>query len=107
VTQGEDRRTSERVRLSLPVQYSLNGGTLRSGRVENVSQGGVLLVVDETLSDGAVLELVFSDPRSGIRHKVGGTVVRSATLRSFGISFVQVHETLLDYIRHIPEGVAG
>jgi len=107
VTQGEDRRTAERIRISLPVKYAINGGELRSGRVENISQGGVLLVIDESLSEGAALQLVFEDPRGGLRHKVDGKVVRSATLRTFGVSFVQVDERLLDFVRHIPEVVAG
>jgi hypothetical protein len=50
---------------------------------------------------------VFEDPRGGLRHKVDGKVVRSATLRTFGISFVQVDERLLDFVRHIPEAVVG
>jgi hypothetical protein len=101
--QGAERRVAERVRVTLGVTYSLNGGPQRSGTVENISHNGVLLVASEMLTAGATLRLRFSDPRSTLHHEVVGAVVRSATVRSFGVSFVHVDDTLLDYIRHLSE----
>jgi len=101
--QGAERRVAMRVRVTLAVMYSINDGPLRTGMVENISHDGVLLVVDEMLVAGATLRLIFSDPRTSLRHEVVGEVVRSATVRSFGVSFVHVDDTLLDYMRHLPK----
>jgi len=103
---GAERRVATRVRVTLGVSYAIDGGPLRTGTVENISHDGVLLVVDEMLRSGTTLRLIFSDPQTALRHEVAGQVVRSATVRSFGVSFVHVDDTLLDYIRHIPEVAA-
>lgn len=100
-----ERRDGERVKVSLPARYRVDGdasGRERAGTIDNISRGGLLLVAGETFRDGTRLRITFDDKHGG-HHEIVSDVVRSRAMGGFGVAFVQVADATLAYLRTILE----
>ena len=100
MSEGE-RRRAERVKVSLPARYRpLDDASapVRNGTIDNISGGGLLLVGGETFPHGTRLVISF-DGKDGERHEIVSDVVRSQAMGGFGVAFVHVPESTLDFVR--------
>ena len=96
---GPERRAFARVEVALAVRYSAEGVFApREGTVENISRGGVLLIVGaEDVPEGAKVRITFADD-AGIDHVVVGRVVRSSPEGMLGVTFLEVDEPTFTYV---------
>lgn len=99
MTDGE-RRGTIRVKVDVPVRYRLDDGVERTGTVDNISRGGVLLVAESALDQKTRVRISFED-KGGKRHEVLGEVVRSAPMGRVGVSFVSVDDETLAFVRDV------
>jgi c-di-GMP-binding flagellar brake protein YcgR len=97
----QERRAAERVKVQLDVTFTTGNGTPMTGRVENISRHGVLLVAPVALVAKTHVRITFSDPDSKSLHTIEGEVVRSAPAGKFGVSFVETDATALAFIRSL------
>ena len=100
----DERRENQRVPLTLHVQYTLEDGEIRSGTVQNISKGGVLLVSDVVVPLGTKLEIHFRDPKAERLVHVSGKVIRSAAAGEFGVSFVYMSSEASAFVQSASEG---
>ncbi len=98
-TGGPERRAFARVEVALAVRYSADGAFApRTGTVENISRGGVLLIVGaDDVPEGAKVRITFADD-AGVDHVVVGRVVRSSPEGMLGVTFLEVDERTFTYV---------
>jgi len=99
MTTESERRSAQRVKVSLEVTFTQNGGPPQAGRVENISRNGVLLVAKTALAAKTRLRITFSDPANRAQQTIEGEVVRSAPAGTFGVSFVETDDAALAFVR--------
>lgn len=79
--QDGNRRYDQRVTWSSGVRFRLGNGTFQKARVEDVSLGGLRLVLPKALPEGSRIQVLYTPPGSTRQHWVEG-VVRWARERS-------------------------
>lgn len=93
---GDERRRAPRFNISMPVTV-LDAGTGRSfpATVDNISLGGVLLLVDAPVESGGRL---FIDLPIAVdmSMRIEASLVRSTDLGEFGVAFVSLTEDEMD-----------
>ena len=98
-----ERRRSERVKVNLTARYRPAddpSAPVRNGTIDNISDGGLLLVGGETFAHGTRLHIAFDD-RDGNHHEIVSDVVRSQAMGGFGVAFVHIADATLDYVRTV------
>ncbi len=99
----DDRRRAERVKVSLAARYrpaDNPSAPPRSGTIDNISRGGLLLIGGETFPHGTRLHITFED-KDGESHEIVSEVVRSQAMGGFGVAFVHVGDATLEYVRGV------
>ena len=99
MSEEQERRGANRVKIHLDVTFTANGGPPMVGSVENLSRNGMLLVAAIAVAAGTRLRITFSDPAHHARQTIEGEVVRSAAAGKFGVSFVETDEAGLTFVR--------
>ena len=99
MTTEAERRGAMRVKVSLDVTFVAGNAAPMTGRVENISRNGVLLIAAIALESKTHLTITFDDPISHSKHTITGEVVRSAAAGTFGVSFVETDDAALTFIR--------
>ena len=98
-----DRRRAERVSVNITARYRPvddPSAPVRTGTIDNISNGGLLLVGGETFPHGTRLHIAFDD-KDGNHHEIVSDVVRSQAMGGFGVAFVHVSDGTLDYVRTV------
>jgi c-di-GMP-binding flagellar brake protein YcgR len=98
-----DRRAAERIKVSLAAQYRPADDPTappRNGTIDNISRGGLLLVAGETFAHGTRLLITFDD-KHGHHHEIVSEVVRSQAMGGFGVAFVHIADSTLNYVRTV------
>lgn len=92
----EERRRAPRFNISMPVTV-LDAGTGRSypATVDNISLGGVLLLLDEPLAAGSRL-FIDLPIAADLSMRIEASLVRSTDLGEFGVAFVSLTDDELD-----------
>jgi hypothetical protein len=99
-----ERRAFTRAHVALAVRYEADGEPARLGRIENISRGGVLLLVGlDDVPEGAQVRITFNDDR-GIDHIVVGRIARSSPEGLLGVTFLEVDDTTFDYVERVLAG---
>jgi hypothetical protein len=96
-----ERRAHERVPVSLLVQFTLDDDVVRCGSLENISEGGMLLVSPESIRPGERIRIMFSEPGSETAIELLGRIVRTATVGTFGVAFVAASQRALAFVENI------
>jgi c-di-GMP-binding flagellar brake protein YcgR len=99
----DDRRRTERVKVSLAARYrpaDAPSAPLRNGTIDNISRGGLLLIGGETFPHGTRLHVSFDD-KDGASHEIVCDVVRSQAMGGFGVAFIHVGDATLEYVRGV------
>jgi PilZ domain-containing protein len=93
---GSDRRRTPRFNISMPVTVS-DAQTGRSyvATVDNISLGGMLLLLDSPLVAGARL-FIHLPIAQDMTMRVEASLVRSSDLGEFGVAFVSLTDDELD-----------
>jgi len=103
MNEDHERRAFARVQVALAVRYTDDDGIERSGRVENISRGGVLLVVGaDGVPEGGLVRITFAD-EDGADHVVVGRVVRASPEGMLGVTFVELDERSFTFV----DGILG
>lgn len=111
---GDDRRSTERLNISLEVKYFINGKFADVKSVD-ISRKGIRLMLDEKIEKGADLRLEIKLPNDSDIVKTRGEVVwskeakdeKETTKRLFntGIKFIKTdrndEKKLFDFIRSL------
>ena len=96
-----ERRAFARVQVGLAVRYTAEDGFERDGRIENISRGGVLLVLGAgTAGVGTTLRINVPDG-NGVDRILVGQVVRSSPDGLAGVTFLEVDDATLDYVEQV------
>lgn len=96
-----ERRASSRVQVALAVRYESGDAGAREGRVENISRGGVLLVVGaDAVPLDAKVRITFTD-EAGVDRAVIGKVVRRSPEGMLGVTFLEVDDATFAYVESI------
>lgn len=89
---GQDKRRDARIDSFIPVQFHLRGASSGSGRIVNLSIGGMRMVSTSDLSVGKVVTLQFVLP-DGTACRMEGQIVYALAdqlPRSYGVTFVSL-----------------
>jgi len=107
VSDGSERRRSNRIPISLAVRFQIGDGTVGSGVVENLSSDGLLLVATEPLEASVDLRMIFEDSQSGQALEISGRVVRSAAAGAFGVAFVSLTPEAHGFVERLIQRETG
>ncbi len=66
--QNIDRRKHKRVDLSTPVKYTVLMSLPQPGLIQNISEGGLCLLIDKQLTKGSILRVEFNLPGEKQEH---------------------------------------
>ena len=93
---GAERRQAPRFNISMPVTVS-DAVTGRSypATVDNISLGGVLLLLDEPLAAGSRL-FIHMPIAVDMTMRIEASLVRSSNMGEFGIAFLSLSDDELD-----------
>lgn len=93
---GAERRGAPRFNLSLPVAFTIaKTGRVCSAMVDNISLGGVLLVTEEPVEQGA--HLIVHIPAGGdATINVAASAVRASAVGEVGVTFVSLTDDQMD-----------
>ena len=92
----DERRRAPRFNISMPVTV-LDAATGRSfpATVDNISLGGVLLLLDESVASGTTL-FIDLPIAADMSMRIEASLVRSTDYGEFGVAFVSLTDDELD-----------
>lgn len=91
-----ERRRAPRFNISLPVRFTnTQTGRVCSATVDNLSLGGMLLLTEEKLDQGA--QLIIHIPAGGdATINVAASAVRTSAVGEVGVAFVSLRDDAMD-----------
>jgi|SRR5215472_1258013 len=91
-----ERRSAPRFNISMPVTvYDAVTGRAFAATVDNISLGGVLLLIDERIDAGSRL-FIDLPVAADMSMRIEASLVRSSDLGEFGVAFVSLTDDELD-----------
>jgi PilZ domain len=96
VPPANERRSAPRFNISMPVTvYDAATGRGFAATVDNISLGGVLLLLDEPIDAGSRL-FIDLPIAADMSMRIEASLVRSSDLGEFGVAFVSLTDDDLD-----------
>ncbi len=93
---GSDRRRAPRFNISMPVTISdAETGRTYPATVDNISLGGLLLLLDAPLASGSRL-FIHLPIAADMIMRIEASLVRSSDMGEFGVAFVALGDDELD-----------
>jgi len=93
---ADDRRRAPRFNISMPVTvYDAVTGRAFAATVDNISLGGVLLLLDDPVEAGSRL-FIDLPIAADMSMRIEASLVRSSDLGEFGVAFVSLTDDELD-----------
>jgi len=93
---ADDRRRAPRFNISMPVTvYDAVTGRGFAATVDNISLGGVLLLLDDRLAAGSRL-FIDLPIAADMSMRIEASLVRSSDLGEFAVAFVSLTDDELD-----------
>ena len=93
----DERRAAPRFNFPFHVEFTEPSGERRSGIIQNISIGGILLETAARIPLETVIEIHFLD--GALEGTLSGKVIRAATTGAVAIAFVQLSPERVSLIR--------
>ena len=103
----DDRRTTDRQSVSLPVRWRDPEGQLLFGTARNISRGGMFVQCSNRPAFGQSIEINFLMPGTTFQIRVAASV-RWLSGTGFGVQFIDVgrrEQHFLDSLMNVPSSI--
>lgn len=103
-------RASVRVAVTMDVEYSVSGGTVRRAAATNVSTGGMLMRANADLAVGASLDVAFKLPGTSDALRLRARIVATqpdGDLRRYNVAFHSLDAASVRAIERFVEAVTS
>lgn len=98
---GDERRSEERVKLSVDVEWDLNDGT-RSGTISDLTSKGCFILASGFFDEGATVR-VGIPTSDGYLVDIVGVIVNQVPDIGFALRFVDLTETQQEFLKTFAE----
>ena len=98
---GDERRSDERIRLAVDVEWDTNDGT-RPGTLSDLSAKGCFILASGFFYEGETVR-VRIPTSDGNNVEIVGAIVNQASDIGFGVRFMQLTETQAEFLKTFAE----